>query len=218
MGILIRSIEHNGRLVKIESELDRNNNSPASAQQRQDIVDAVNEAIVLAGRGRNAINNIWDKSGRTRRQVKAARKSHWRRDIRFVTWFGERKLTNNQIRLVRKRILKIQRWLTTKDLSIIIVHHQDGDQSFRCNQTATGSVTAFARNYLPLRIGVCPVWFSDLNTNERAGVLLHEMVHEIGFNHKRGAVDSSTSQSLARNHPKLARKNPENYEHFFLEF
>lgn len=195
--------------VSISSRKNRAGNSPISDSQREAVQQAADNAERMAIRGLRVLDEIWNQPGRgqTRRN---RRRSAWRANPEVVRWFGDDDLTNTQIRDTRRRMKKIRDEFRS-NVRFTIIHHQSGDQSFLCDT----STVAYCSPGTPIK--VCPNWF-DADQQRRAGIVIHELSHKNGHIHHRGATDPASAQRLARENPRWARRNPENFEGFCGEY
>ncbi len=176
-----------------------------STTDRVIINQAFDDALRMANRVRDEIDVIWDQPGRLRKR-RRRRRDAWARHTNFVRWFGS-STRHALIRRVRRRIRKIRRWL---DRGRIIVPAHDASD-FGCR----GNRNAFVRlPGRPLHIHLCPNWFSQ-GRSRRAAILIHELVHELGFTHPEGVTTRAEALSLARRNSRKARRSPENYEHLY---
>jgi hypothetical protein len=202
------------RSIKVRK--DQAGNRPFSDAQQAHLCDAAQIALRATNLAKQAIDGIWDQSGRRKRRK---RKDAWTRDSRFTTWFGTGTLTQPQIRAVRRRIGRLRRYLD-KGAKFIVIQHQDGRRSWRCPANA----------YTPTagRIRVCPTGLSQ-DARTLARTILHELVHWLGWGHARlpgfGVVEltwdadhQQAARDLASRFPRRARRNSVNYAMFFMEF
>lgn len=195
--------------VAIDARKNRDGQRPITHAQREAIQTAADDAERIAIEGLHVLDQIWNQPGRGRRR-RRRRKDAWRHNADLVRWFGGDELTNKQIRATRRRMRKIRDEFR-KDVRFTIIQHQTGDRSYRCNVNRA----AYCSPGTPIKL--CPVWFS-MSARHRAEILIHELSHKNGHVHHRGATDAATALRLAREHPRLARRNPENFEQYCGEF
>lgn len=177
-----------------------------SSADRAAIETAVDEAHRLAGLVQRDADEIWNQSGRFRRR-RRRRRDAWSGNADFVTWLG----TSTRIPLIRRarrRIRKLRRWLDRG--RIVFVAHDSGDRG--CAVASRNAFVVLPRR--PLRIHLCPNWF-DRAPSRQAAILVHELVHELGFPHPEGTTNQAEALDLARRNSRKARRSPENYEHLY---
>lgn len=195
--------------VDIRVRRNRNGDRPITGTQRTAIEDAANDAERMAIEGLRVLAEIWNQPGRGRRR-RRRRKAAWRANAIVVRWFGRGKLTNAQIRRTRRRMERIRKEFE-KDVRFALIQHESGNRSYLCN----GDNVAYCSP--GTRIKLCPSWFR-MSQHQRAKTVIHELSHKNGHIHHRGAIDPASAERLAHEHPRLARRNPENYEGYCGEF
>ncbi|NOY71813.1 MAG: hypothetical protein GXP14_05460 [Gammaproteobacteria bacterium] len=155
---------------------------------------------------KDEINDIWNQSGRVRKRRKR-RRNAWSTHENFTTWFGTSR-RHILIRRVRRRIHKIHRWLDSA--RIVVIAEGARDRLYR--ETNTIAFATVPRR--PLKVHLCQPWFS-LNDSRRAAVIIHELVHELGFRHPEGATSAVAALALARRNSRKARRSPKNYKSLY---
>jgi hypothetical protein len=194
-------------------------------------VDQVQNAHIrarkMAERVRSEVEEIWDQRrgpGRWKRRRRA-----WRRNASFVRWFGDDALTRNQMRLTRKRIIEVEKRFGKR---VTYVLKGAG------GQCKPGRWAWHAGGLQARRIRLCPPFFfngspSSDQIDRQASVLIHEMAHGFGqvqivpgvpahlipgTGHPQGADSRAEALTLARDHPRKARRSPENYEGLYRAY
>jgi len=199
--------------VDIIARLNRDGKRPITDEQRIQIQEAADAAERISIAGLQTLNEIWDQPGGFRKRRKR-RKEAWKANELVVKWFGSRIVSVYQIRVTRRR-MKAIRDEFRGTVKLAIIQHQHGFRSFRCK--AKARVGAFSSPWL--RIKLCPLWFDEETTvRVRAEALIHELSHKKGHIHQRRATTVDSALRLARNHPRLARRNPSNYQGFCGEY
>ncbi len=97
---------------------------------------------------------------------------------------------------IRRRIRKIKRWLDRG--RIVVPSH--GASDFDCRGNRNTFVRLSGR---PLHIHLCPNWFSQ--KHRRAAILIHELVHELGFTYSEGVDTRAEALALARRNSRKAK-------------
>lgn len=195
--------------ISIDVRRNRAGNRPITDAQREAIQAAADEAERIAIEGLRILNQIWNQSGSGARR-RRRRKSAWRANAVVVRWFGSDDLTNRQIRNTRRRMRRIREEFE-RNVRFTIVQHQTGRRSYRCNN----NTAAYCSPGTPIKL--CPSWFS-MSLQRRAETVIHELSHKNGHVHHRGATDPASALRLALDHPRLARRNPENFEQYCGEY
>lgn len=180
----------------------------------------------MADRVRDDMEEIWDQRrgfGKWKRRKKA-----WKRNDNFVRWFGDDAVTKEQIRVTRKRIIEIEKRFG-KRLTYVLKgaggHCDPGVWAWHA-----GGIQA-------RRIRICPPFYFDepvssAEIDRQASVLIHEMAHGFGqvkipgvpahlipgTGHPNKTDTRAEALDLARDHPRKARRSPENYEHLYLNY
>jgi len=132
-----------------------------------------------------------------------------------ASFFGE-SCTVRQIKKVKRRIKLIHRRLSKKRLRIRLKP-----------QGKAPSKTTYARNLgsvlTPRSFSVYPQWFKQ-EKNGRAETIIHELFHDSAFDHKVKigerdliAYGRYLALELAKENPKKARRNPDNYVEFCVK-
>jgi hypothetical protein len=202
------------------------NRAPFTDNERIAIRQALEMAHCWARHARNTFESIWNQRGSLGR-VWRRRRDAWRSQPHVVEWFGGRRLTRIQIRAVRRRVRKIERILRKRRIRFVKIQHQSGKRSWQCGKSSTRSAYTFAGS--PRKIFICPNFFTNTprfpDPGKRARIIIHELVHEIGFCHysSRGRVrclrpgtrTPDEARTLARRHPTKARKNPKSYSELY---
>lgn len=197
----------------------RDGENTYSGEWRNIIVNAHHTATCFIESMNDDILEIYNQpgTGSARRQ---ARSDAWQENGWFVKWLGSDAVTNEEIVDVKRRIGKIKkRW--EKGILYVVIQEQTGNRSYGC-KGEDGMTNAYVTG--PIhgeKIHLCPRWFSDeYSMDQKAGILVHEVVHKLGLFGKshHGAVSQGEALKLAREHPRSARKSPENYEQLCLEY
>ena len=180
---------------------------------------AHSRAQQLSARMRDRMEDVWDQRrgpGKWRR-----RRNAWTSDGVLTRWLGDEKVTRRQIRLTRKRIFEIEERLGKRVTYV-----------FRRNVGHCQNHWAWHAGGLQARrVRICPNFYGNDN-DVQAAVLIHEIVHGLGQlhvpfttwhvvpgnGHPRGTDTRAEARALARDHPRDARRSPENYEHLAREF
>lgn len=176
----------------------------------------------MARRVRDDMEEIWDQRrgwGKWKRRKRA-----WRRNADFGRWFGDGKLTRAQIRVSRKRIIEVEKRLGKR---VTYVLKSGGRLCSGHNAWHAGGLQA-------RRIRICPGFYvsgtpTSTEMDGQASVLVHEIAHGFGqvripgtmihvipgTGHPKGTDTRAEARDLARDHPRLARRSPENYEQLY---
>ncbi len=179
-------------------------------------------AIFLSDKALNAIETICNKSGIKKREQ--AWKSMFQKA--FQLHFGMGNNRKLHIRRVRRRLNKLNKRL--KRGITINIRPNSGKGSKRCKNpknyagfNATGPVGR-------RRFNICERAFDGtVNVDTDAVLIMHELMHSMGLwgittdqvDVNRNVVRSNTAVlKLAKDKPRRARINAENYEHLFLFF
>ncbi|MGB7449801.1 MAG: hypothetical protein WA892_11825, partial [Ornithinimicrobium sp.] len=160
-----------------------------------EIQDALTQALLMAEAATAQMAGIWDQPGRVRRR-RRRREDAWARHALFVRWFG----TSTRpllIRRLRRRMEKIRTWLDTG--RIVVLAHDDGD---RLCEGANAFATVPRR---PIKVHLCQSWFA-LSPTRQAAVVIHELVHELGFAHPSGATSPAAARAVAAAVSRRARR------------
>ena len=198
--------------VKIVTRNNRDGKVPPILPgQRKIIQETADDAERIAKEGYRVLCNIWDQSGHRAKKIRR-RKSAWKANNTVVRWFGSRKASNLQIKRTRRRMGRIRDQFKVS-LRFAIIQHQHGKKSFLCKKSQNrGAYTSPGT-----RIKLCPHFFT-MGRKDRARLLIHEICHLNGQIHRRGATDYDSAKQLASEHPRAARRNPENYAQYCNEF
>lgn len=195
--------------VDINAREDRDGNRPITEQQRVDIQNATNEAYRMISGFWTEMSGIWEQSGRPSKRRKK-RKTAWKNNNKIVTWFGSGALTNYQIRRTKNRVKRIKREFNSA-VRFTIIQCQSGSKSFLCKNGRA----AYCSPATPIKL--CPSFFG-MGLADQAATIIHELCHKNAMIHRRRAKDRAAALALAISHPRLARKNPENYEQICHEY
>lgn len=136
----------------------------------------------------------------------------WKTSHDAVLYFGEL-LKVRHIKIIRKRIRRINRWLHKRKLKIRLL-----------SQNKAAKKTLIGQNYgsflSPRRFVLFPRWFKQ-DKNEKASVIIHELMHEWFDDQKitrhgktRKVYGKNAARALAKENPKKARRSAENYEQY----
>lgn len=196
--------------VNIRSRNNRDGVRPAiTAAQQTAIQQAADDAERISIEGLEVLTQIWNQPGRGARR-RRRRKSAWNNNPIVVRWFGSRKLTNRQIRRTRRRMER-NRDEFRQTVRFAVIHHQSGGHSYRCDNETDAFCSPGTR------IKLCPSWFGG-RRRQRAKLIIHELDHKNGHVHHDQATDPDSARNLARDDPRSARRNPENYACFCDEY
>lgn len=177
-----------------------------TAADRSAITNAFNDALRMAQRVENEINSVWNQSGRVRKR-RERRRNAWSSHPNFPRWFGSSR-KHILIRRVRRRIIKLKNWLNRG--RIVVLAHGDGERG--CRVAGRNAFAMFPRR--PLKVHLCPPWFG-WGASRKAAILVHELVHELGFTHPEDTTSESAALTLASSDSRKARRSPENFEHLY---
>jgi hypothetical protein len=148
---------------------------------------------------------------------KSDKKKAWKADKLTVQYFGDDKLTVENMKDVRNRLRRCHRRLAEKQLTIRVFP-----------QSKTDSKTTSAQNlgsvFSPKKFKVFSYWFTK-DEDERASIIIHELNHDLYMDQKiknskgkRVTVYGKTlAKKLARENARKARRSAENYELFCKE-
>lgn len=188
-----------GEIEAVEQQLDN----------RDDIRAGIGDAIRIAAEMADELHARVDRTMEPWRAK--TKRERWRNDDLLTKYFGG-KITVAQIRAVRRRINRAHRRLTSDKLRIRLLP-QDRASSDTTNGHNSGGP------FSPRTFVLYPAWFG-WSRQERAAIVLHELLHDWHIDHKlNGEVVRGEAQAdaLARQDRGKARRNPENYEHAGLE-
>ncbi|GAA4356737.1 M35 family metallo-endopeptidase [Kangiella marina] len=177
-----------------------------TSADRTAINNAFLDALRMARRVENEINSVWNQPGRVR-QRRSRRRNAWSAHANFTRWFGTSR-RHILLRRVRRRIIKLRKWLDRG--RIVVLAHDGGDRG--CSVAGRNAYAVIPRR--PLKVHLCPPWFTR-GESRRAAILIHELVHELGFAHPEGTTTPGEALALARSDSKKARRSPENYENLY---
>lgn len=180
--------------------------SALTPAERQGIEEAFDRALCQATEVYGLINEVWDQPGRVRRR-RRRRRDAWTAEPLLNQWFGTSR-RHILIRRVRRRIRRLCGWLENARIAVVV--HDAGRR--HCD----GSNSAFAVvPRRPVRVHLCPEWF-DASEPVRASIIIHELVHQLGFVHPEGTTTEAEALALATRNSRRARRSPENFEHLYL--
>ena len=171
------------------------------------IDQAFADALRMANRVSAEMETVWNQRGRVGRR-RRRRQAAWARTHSFCNMFGG-STRHILIRRVRRRIHRIRTWL---DRGRIVVKTHDAGKRMCDGANAFATVPR-----KPLKINLCPPWFT-LSESRRAAVVIHELVHELGFRHPEGTTSRAAALALASRNSRRARRSPENFEHLYETF
>ena len=141
----------------------------------------------------------------------AGKLDRWRRDALAPVYFG-RVSRVGQIRSVHRRLERAHRRLRDDRLHVRMREQRHGTTDTTSGRNVGGFLS-------PRRFQLFPS-FAGLEPDDRAAVIVHELLHEwltdqrIGDETVRG---DSHARRLASRDPEKARRNPENFEQFLLQ-
>ena len=139
------------------------------------------------------------------------KKSAWKNDSVIVRFFGDDHVTRGQMMLTRKRIRRADRRVN-KRLYIRLRSQSKASSANTLGRNTGGILT-------PRTFQLYPKWF-ELDQRRAAGTIIHELFHDWHGDHEvngETAYTLAAVEQLARENPRAARQNPENYERFCLE-
>ncbi len=184
-------------------QITANNSAAATKSQAKAIViAAVKDAELLAQAGFLHLDRAWDR--KRRKRVK-----FWKEDPVLSRWFGTGRLSVRQIRLTRRRMRRVHKFLADKRLRIRLKEQKGGDVNGH----------NYGGPFSPKTFVLYPAWFG-LPAIKRPGVIVHELFHEWFIDHKDDSGNkygAQAARNIARQKPQRARRNPENYEHYVLD-
>ncbi len=185
-------------------QITANNSAAATKEEAEAIViAAVKDAETLARAGIQHLNHAWDR--KRRKRVK-----FWKNDPVLSMWFGSGKVTVRQIRLTRRRMRRVHNFLANKRLRIRL-KEQKGTNTNAHN---------YGGPFSPKTFVLFPAWFGK-RAVERPAIIVHELFHQWFIDHKDkqgNKYGEQAARNIARKKPRTARRNPENYEHYVLNF
>ena len=195
---------------------DENGNDQLPPGWQQILCLAANMARDWVNLTVDRINRIWGTGGKTRR----GKKKDWEGDRLISRWLGTGYLSIRQIRVVRRRLRKMARFLRN-GLRIVIIKASSGGRRGACYSQAAYTLAP--------RIYLCPTFFDTGRTVQRnAATLIHELTHRVVqarslqphvyFGHPRLGTQGvklnrqvDLALSLARRRAVAARRSPVNY-------
>lgn len=181
------------------------NNSAADSKEDAEaiIIAAVKDAEILARAGLQHLNRAWDRKRRKRVEF-------WKNDPVLSEWFGSEKVTVRQIRVTRRRMRRVHNFLANKRLRVRL----------KKQKGANTNAHNYGGPFSPKTFVLFPRWFSK-SAVERPAIIVHELFHEWFIDHKDkqgNKYGAEAARNIARQKPRVARRNPENYEHYVLNF
>lgn len=182
----------------------RNSSLSTAADIRSEIVASVDEAERLAKAARDRLARVWNKSS------KRAKREAWCNDSAIVTYFGDKRLSVPQMQKTYKRAVRLYNRLNGKKMKIVVKNDSDAFSHFAA-QNLGGPLS-------PNRFKLFPKFFEGNDTENRGSIILHELLHvwatDIGP--EGSEYGEENAKKLARERPKAARRNPENWQLFAL--
>lgn len=170
--------------------------------QRRDVQQAVDDAAKMArGVLTDFENAIWN------RRTWDERLAAWRDHPHLATWYGEATKVRPVLRHLYRRMRTLTRWLERR--RIVIKTRNVGQRGCDVNTNAWTLGMRFG-----LRINLCPPWFGA-GPRRRAAILVHELVHELGFAHPEGTTTAAEARALAGRNARRACRSPENFEGYY---
>ena len=124
------------------------------------------------------IDLVWHQAGPDKR---GKRQRVWLDNPRIVRFFGTGVLTNPQFKEVHNKVKKIQDILFSGKLVLTVKPRQD-----QCDGQTTDASSG-GRWMVDKRIFICQLYFQS-TAQERAAILVHELVHKIGGHAVAGAA------------------------------
>ena len=191
--------------------------------QREMIIQALDDAERMARDVLTDFNrNVWEQRGRVR-QRRRRRRDAWSSHPTLSRWFGGSR-RHILIRRIRRRMNRLREW-TKGDSRIIVKTLPTGRR--HCDDGTNAFVTFPPRRVL--RIHLCRSWFTgpldgaapgatSTPASRRAAIIIHELVHELGFAHPEGVSTAAEALGLAQRNSRKARRSPENFEHYYEQF
>ncbi len=142
------------------------------------------------------------------------KKKRWKNDKIATAYFGSRQATVEQIKAVRRRLKRAHRRLADRKLNIRLLPQSRASKSSTNGHNYGGPIT-------PRRFVLFPNWFKKKSKEEKAAIIIHELLHDWFIDHKikdggkrKTVYGSRLAKKLAKEKPRTARRNPENYEQF----
>ena len=144
------------------------------------------------------------------------KKSAWKSDSLIVTYFGAGSLRVPSMKKVQNRIERAHKRLAEKTLTIRVFP-----------QSKAPSKTTIAQNlgsvFSPKTFKVFSKWFTETTPLARAGIIVHELNHDLFVDQKikdKGkrvtVYGTRLAKKLAKEKPASARRSAENFEQFCI--
>ncbi len=191
-----------------QSEVETNNTALSGSDDiKEYMTEIVELAEEIADTALDELEDIWSRNSTN------AKKDAWNNLSEAVDFFGSKKLTKNQIKSTRNRMRRIHTRIRNKALKITIKRQQDAPRN---STLATNHGSLISPNKFV-------IYTSAFRRSDKslALTIIHELFHDLHIDHKvkdNGrrvtAYGSRLAKKLAKKHPKIARRNPENYEQF----
>ena len=181
-------------------------------QVRDYMASAIELAEDMAHKGLERLDDVLEP------RRKKDKRSAWQNDAVVTRWFGDDRPTVASIRGVRRRLARIRDRLESTRLTVRL-RAQPANHPTRRGLNHGAGLT-------PRRFQLYSQWFQvGLNDEERAAIIVHELLHDRHIDHKvrdddgvrKTAYGSRLAQLLAEDKPMQARRNPENFEQFVLD-
>ena len=186
--------------------------TPLTDSEKDVIRKAFTDALCMAQEVKKEVDKVWDQSGRVRKR-RSRRLKAWNEHELLTKWFG--KISRHiELRRVRRRIHTMKDWLKKATIRVYVNDASDK----QCDSPGRNALAPI--RYLrmrPKKMHLCPPWFGR-GDSRRPAIVVHELVHNMGFDHQSGAVDFDSALNLASSDGRKARKNPENFERLYEEY
>ncbi len=195
---------------------DKNGKTPFAGTSREaGLCESLRIAYRWAQHAKRVFDRIWNQK-RTWRKKRA-----WNRCAVIQQFMGTHRLFREEIRKTRLRITRLVDKFRKWYMRFIIVQETSGSGSWLCKPERHAYTTPGTG------IKLCPDFFAR-NADQRAMIIIHEMVHQLGWSHQRlpgvgGAwvksqIDQRTDAiTLAQVRPWRARRSPVNFGWMLME-
>lgn len=201
-----------------------------SSEEKQAAAIALQNARCWTLGARWYANQMWLAPGKqfendSNAWTNRARRKYWNEVPPLVDFFGKNP-SGYTMKKVAQRIRAISDMLFDLE-GLVRVPKQDGWCSFGCDKNGGLKDAAFVTPVWPhkRRIFLCPRFFKeDYLSVDQSKTLVHECAHLVGMLYHQKKSDGNKAKGenacrrLAKENPKRARKNPDNYAWYFRQF